>query len=194
MNLRPLGYEQAERCRNPFRPVAHTHAGLSRRHRAVSTRLATSGSYRRDLVTITVTTPGTLETSTSALVSNESHTSGDAGKTGAHPACERSPGTDGTCLPHHLADCALLYKTPSPAAGSQGRCEANSKLVNTKRVAVFFMIPCLPLSVWSPLASANMSLARISYGLPPRAREKVPAIRRGLEDMVRANQPLTAFT
>ena len=55
LNLRPLGYEQAERCRNPSRPVAHTHAGLGRRHDAVSTRLVTSGAFRGVLVTITVT-------------------------------------------------------------------------------------------------------------------------------------------
>jgi hypothetical protein len=71
LNPRPLGYEQADRRPSPSRPVAHTHAGLSRQHRAVSTRLTTSGSFRRVLVTITVTKAGTPETSTSALVSGE---------------------------------------------------------------------------------------------------------------------------
>ncbi len=74
-------------------PKAVSELVSTPRHRAVSTRLTASGPFRRVLVTITVTMAGTLETSTSALVSSESHTSGDAGKTGAHPACERSPGT-----------------------------------------------------------------------------------------------------
>jgi len=50
-----LGYEQAERRRNPSRPVAHTHAGLGRRRHAVSVFLTTSGSFRGVWVTITVT-------------------------------------------------------------------------------------------------------------------------------------------
>jgi hypothetical protein len=55
-----LGYEHAERCRNPSRPVAHTHAGLGRRHDAVLTSLATSGAFRGVLVTIAVTRAGLL--------------------------------------------------------------------------------------------------------------------------------------
>ena len=55
MNPRPLGYEQADRRPSPSRPVAHTHAGLNRRGRAVSTCLTLSGSLRGVLVTITVT-------------------------------------------------------------------------------------------------------------------------------------------
>jgi hypothetical protein len=39
LNPRPLGYEQADRRPSPSQLVARTHAGLSRRHRAVSTRL-----------------------------------------------------------------------------------------------------------------------------------------------------------
>jgi hypothetical protein len=58
LNPRPLGYEQADRRPNPSQPVAHTHAGLSRRHRAVSPSLTTSGSLRGVLVTITVTRAG----------------------------------------------------------------------------------------------------------------------------------------
>jgi hypothetical protein len=58
LNPRPLGYEQADRRPSPSQPVAHTHAGLSRRHRAVSPCLTTSGSLRGVLVTITVTRAG----------------------------------------------------------------------------------------------------------------------------------------
>jgi len=55
MRPRSLGYEQAERRRNPSRPIAHTHAGLGRRRHAVSACLTTFGSFRDVLVTITVT-------------------------------------------------------------------------------------------------------------------------------------------
>jgi hypothetical protein len=60
LNLRPLGYEQAERCRNSSRPVAHPHAGLGRRRHAVSACLHTFGSFRGVLVTITVTRARTV--------------------------------------------------------------------------------------------------------------------------------------
>ena len=56
-DLRKL-VEQADRRPSPSQPVAHTHAGLSRRHRAVSPCLTTSGSLRGVLVTITVTRAG----------------------------------------------------------------------------------------------------------------------------------------
>jgi hypothetical protein len=56
LNLRPLGYEQAERCRNSSWPVAHTHAGLGLLRPAVSACLTTFGSFRGVLVTIMVTT------------------------------------------------------------------------------------------------------------------------------------------
>jgi hypothetical protein len=55
LNLRPLGYEQADRRPSPSQPVAHTHAGLSRRRRIVSTRRTMSSSSRGVSVTITVT-------------------------------------------------------------------------------------------------------------------------------------------
>ena len=55
MNPRPLGYEQAERRRNPSRPVAYAHAGLSLRRGAVSACLSMSGSLRGVLVTTMVT-------------------------------------------------------------------------------------------------------------------------------------------
>jgi hypothetical protein len=55
INYPSLGYEQAERRRNPSWPVAHTHAGLGLRRYAVSARLTTFGSFRGVLVTITVT-------------------------------------------------------------------------------------------------------------------------------------------
>ena len=55
-------------------------------------------------------------------MSSESRTSGDAGKTGAVPACERSPGTGRTCVPHWpLAPCSPRRRHRPRGAR---RCEA----------------------------------------------------------------------
>jgi hypothetical protein len=58
LNPRPLGYEQADPRPSPSQPVAQTPAGLSRRHRAVSSCLTLSGLFRGVLVTIMVTKVG----------------------------------------------------------------------------------------------------------------------------------------
>jgi hypothetical protein len=57
-SLSSLGYEQAARRRNPSRLVAHTCAGLGRRHCAIPTCLTMLGWFQGVLVTIMVTRPG----------------------------------------------------------------------------------------------------------------------------------------
>jgi hypothetical protein len=56
----PPGQAQADRRPSLSRPVAHTRAGLSPRHCAVSARLTTSGLFPGVLVTIMVTRTGQL--------------------------------------------------------------------------------------------------------------------------------------
>jgi hypothetical protein len=118
LNLRPLGYEQADRRPSPSQPVAHAHPCFSRRHRAASACLTTSGSLRAVLVTIRVTRPDGRQEASSNWGLFHADRSDDRKSLPDAPGCpsrrgrgRRRPGVAGCFLARQVAQVPGCMRT-----------------------------------------------------------------------------------
>ena len=201
MNPRPLGYEQAERRRNPSRPVAYAHAGLSLRRGAVSACLTMSGSLRGVLVTTMVTPsagyrfrqgrwrlpqgPGDVSRSPRptggqppSVILHESDVAGAADATEQSRSVQEHPETD-----THPAAAAI--------SAAHGRCHPIRPADRRSPPDLGFIIvlPSSAIRLTPPSPATPARTTRVPTGVPARGRQAVFRPRRHLAGPNGTRQP-----